>query len=108
MTSRALRELISEALEAEGYRVLVADDGARPGVTATRQCRCDRPRPDDADSRWLGIRQKDRELSGGGVGLVCVSAANGRVDCRTVRALGVRSRLAKPFELDELVGVLLR
>ena len=100
----ALRELMSDALAAEGYRVLVADNGAR-ALELLRHDAVDAIVLDlmmPTVDGW-GFIDKHRKASGRDIGLVCVSAAMSDVAAERLRALGVRSCLAKPFELDELV-----
>lgn len=100
----ALRQLMTETLEAEGYRVLAADNGAR-ALELLRRDTVDAivfdlmmPTLDG----W-GFIANCRWLSAGEVGIVCVSASIDGSAAQRLRTLGVRSCLAKPFELDELV-----
>lgn len=101
----ALRELMCETLEAEGYRVLAAHNGER-ALELLRHCHVaaivlDLMMP--TLDGW-GFIDRWRRLSADEVGIVCVSASIDGSAAQRLGTLGVRSYLAKPFELDELVG----
>jgi CheY-like chemotaxis protein len=102
---RDLRELTTAALEAEGHSVLVADNGARAlellAIHSVDAIVLDMMMP--TLDGW-GFIERHRELRGDNVGLVCVSAAMNGPTAERLRALGVHSCVAKPFDLDELVG----
>ena len=96
-----LRGTLSKALEASGYRVLVAATGADARVLFSAL------QPDlimldlnlpDADG--LNLTASFRTLTSAPI-LIC-SARQGQIDRVLALKLGAADFLAKPFELDEL------
>ena len=102
-----LREIMADALTAEGYRVTTAGNGAE----ALERLADDRPDLIVLDLRlpvldgWTFI-DRFRALAGAEVPIISVSAAMSQLTADHLRQLGVRVCLSKPFDLaDFLEGV---
>jgi two-component system, chemotaxis family, chemotaxis protein CheY len=99
-----LREVIAEILAGEGYRVTTAADGAQ-GLERLR-----RERPDlivldlmmPVLDGWAFI-EAARKMTGDAIPIVGISASMTGKLARRLHELGVRSCLAKPFEVDDLM-----
>ena len=101
----ALREIIAEALAAEGYCVTTAVDGAQ----ALRSLHERRPELIMLDlmmpvlDGWAFI-DAYREMAEGEIPIIGVSANMTPNVAARLGKLGVRVCLAKPFDLDELIA----
>ena len=100
----ALREIMAEALAAEGYRVTTAVDGAR-ALDHVRESRPDLVVLDlmmPVLDGWAFI-DAYREIAEDEIPIIGVSANMTTEVAARLRNLGVRVCLAKPFDLDELI-----
>jgi CheY-like chemotaxis protein len=101
----ALREIIAEALATEGYRVTTAVDGARAlehlGETRPDLIVLDLMMP--VLDGWAFI-EAYRAIAEDEIPIIGVSANLSPQVAARLRNLGVRVCLAKPFDLDELIG----
>lgn len=100
----SIRSLVAEVLEDEGFTVDLASNGAEalallegslPSVIVT-----DLMMP--VMDGWEFVRTCRQDTGLSGVPIVVMSAAHGLPD--HAKHLGVRACLAKPFDLDVLVG----
>ena len=98
-----LREIMADALTAEGYRVTTAGNGAE----ALERLADDRPDLIVLDLRlpvldgWTFI-DRFRALAGAEVPIISISAAMSQLTADHLRQLGVRVCLSKPFDLEQL------
>jgi chemosensory pili system protein ChpA (sensor histidine kinase/response regulator) len=105
----ALREITAEILAAEGYQVRTAANG-REALDRVRE---DRPAVIVLDlmmpvlDGWAFI-ESYREMAGGDIPIVGVSAVLTPAAAERLRQLGVRVCLAKPFDLGELLECVAR
>lgn len=99
-----IRDFVAEALSDEGYDVEVA----RNGQEALEKARQRPPHAIVLDlmmpimDGWTFVDRSRREPWSSNVPIVVMSAATGLA--ATARDLGVRACLAKPFDLDALIG----
>ena len=101
----ALREIMADTLAADGYRVANAVDGAQ-ALDHVRETRPDLIVLDlmlPVLDGWAFIAAY-RELAEDEIPIIGVSANMTTGIAARLRNLGVRVCLAKPFELDELIG----
>jgi len=101
-----IREILEMLLADAGYRVLTAVDGI-DALDVTRSARLDlilvdagMPRLDGA-----GFCRAYRE-DGGTTPVILVSAAHDEVIAATVAACGAAAYIAKPFEIDRVLDVI--
>jgi two-component system response regulator MprA len=101
----ALREIMADALAAEGYRVTTVVDGAQ-ALDHVRETRPDLIVLDlmiPVLDGWAFI-DAYREIAEDEIPIIGVSANMTTEIAARLRKLGVRVCLAKPFDLDELIG----
>ena len=100
-----LRDIMAEALIAEGYGVETCDHGAH----ALELLRRDRPDVIVLDlmmpvlDGWAFI-EGYRDVAGADIPIVSVSAAMNRTVAERLKDLGVRICLAKSFDIEALIG----
>ena len=100
----ALRTMMTEALDADGYAVQAADSGAHALELLRRQ----RPAVIILDlmmpviDGWAFI-ESYRDVARAEIPIVAVSAAMSPRSVECLRWLGVQASLAKPFDLGELL-----
>jgi two-component system chemotaxis response regulator CheY len=106
----AIRDLIAEILDGAGYRVERAADG----LQALVKVRAARPDIVVLDlmmpvmDGWTFLEQFRQIPDYTGTPVVVTSAYRAHSDSETVRDLQVQAYLAKPFDVDTLVGVVER
>lgn len=104
-----IREVMQDVLASEGYRVDVARDGAEalaklPGATPPALILLDMMMPNmDGESFLHALRSKPQMAD---ARVVVVSGSAGIREKAT--SMDVAACLVKPFELDELLGVVRR
>ncbi len=104
-----IREVIQDVLASEGYRVDVARDGAEalsklPGATPPSLILLDMMMPNmDGETFLRAVRRKPQMAE---ARVVVVSGSAGIRE--KVNGMEVAACLVKPFELDELLGVVRR
>ncbi len=104
-----IREVIQDVLASEGYLVDVARDGAEalsklPGAAPPSLILLDMMMPNmDGETFLRAVRSKPQMAD---ARVVVVSGSAGIRD--RVNAMDVAACLVKPFELDELLGVVRR
>ncbi len=107
-----IRDLVCEALRAEGYRVATASDFPQ-AVDALAHARFDlvltdalgASTTDPAADRWA-ILERIRELAG--YSPVVIFTAHREQDFASFRERGFSDLLMKPFDLDELIATVRR
>ena len=101
---RAIREALAEALDLEGYEVLTAPDGAQ----ALEKVQHQRPHVVLLDlmmpimDGWAFLRACREDQRCAETPVVVMSAYSGLAE--EVSKLGASACIAKPFELDVLLG----
>lgn len=106
----AIRELIAEILNSQGYQVERAADG----LQALVKVRAARPDVVVLDlmmpvmDGWTFLQQFRQIPDYIGTPVVVTSAYRTESDSQTARNLQVQAYLAKPFDVDTLVGVVER
>jgi two-component system, chemotaxis family, chemotaxis protein CheY len=106
-----IRDAVAEALELEGYSV----GRARDGEEALGYLRSNAPHAIVLDlmmpgmDGWTFVERCREEALCAGIPIVVVSAShNLRTAARELRPRGVSAVIAKPFELDVLIGAVER
>ena len=105
----AIRGLLADALEGEGYSVDAASHGLE-GLTMARQ---NPPRAVVLDlmmpvmDGWTFLRERKKQPTLEGVPVVVLSAAR-ELGLQEAKELGASAFLAKPFDLDALLALISR
>jgi CheY-like chemotaxis protein len=100
----SLRDMLSDVLDGSGYRTVTANDGAA-GLDTLRRAAPDLVLLDVAMPIMDGLtflRRRSEEACRPTVPVVVMSAHQRESE---VRMLGAQQFIAKPFELDDLLGV---
>jgi CheY-like chemotaxis protein len=102
---QSLRTMLSDLLGASGYRTLTANDGAA-GLDTLRRAAPDLVLLDVSMPVMDGLtflRRRSEEACRPTVPVVVMSAQRRAIEARR---LGAQQFISKPFELDDLLGVI--
>lgn len=102
----AVRAVLTQILEGEGYEVDVADDGEK-GLLAALENTPDAILLDltmpDTDG-WAFLRERPRHVTLATVPILVMSAGR-EDDLKRAKQLGANAYLAKPFDVDVLLAL---
>jgi CheY-like chemotaxis protein len=103
---RSIRQVVVEALEREGYRVLAARNGEEALALLARE------RPDVVLlDRWMPVmdgREFARQIKALGISPLIIAMTAAPVALRWAALIGADASLDKPFEIDDLLDLVAR